>query len=281
MTQSIALHAQETEQEIIKIENDTIYFIEHWYNDDGMLLEKRYCRSLESQKDFDDEDLYMRSMRRFYELDSIRVFVYDENWNLEKSYSIKNRAEDMPYSSEQISIEQDFIRIEGMANTEKMVNLVFKNTTAQDYTLDLYSKSKNVDLPTPSQLFINRSKKNYPITIKLGHGIDNVEIIASNSNGFKKTVRLEIIGYDIADKDFVKEPSETVLTEIETKDEIFIEIKGDEKLLLINSGKDRQQAPVSRLINKVSKEHFKEGINSLELINLTTGEKRHCRIFLK
>lgn len=271
------LFSQNRIEKIEKIENDTIFSVIEIYTENGKICEKRYFRSLESQQKYSKEDLFMLGIKPLFILDSVFFNTYDKDWYLSQSLLISNHNElekqtEYRYLAEQIFIEEQYFKIESKANTNKTFEIEILNPTPQNYELKIESITENIKINGTSEILPNRSSKKYEVEIEIEQGINTSEILITNSNGVEKKIKVMTVGYDLIESDFTKELAESKVVEINRKEKVFIEIKGNEKLLIIKNRIREKQIPVSKLINSINGNLLSNGINNLELVNLATNQ---------
>jgi hypothetical protein len=277
--------SQEVVEEIVRVENDTIYSVLNIYTENKKLCEKRYYRKLQSQRGMNKEDFFMRGIRAYNSLDSVKRYIYNQNWELESEYMIQERDlikeyKSFHYSSEEFEIQESFLIVEGKANQIKSLQLFINNLTPQNYYIKFVSLSKKLIFQDEGILHLNRLGKDYNFNVELKSGVNQIELVIENSNKKSKSLKIKTIGFDLSHSDFVDQSKLPQFEEIELNGgkEIFIEIKGNDKLLTIKNKDMEVKFPVSKVHNKLDKNFLQKGSYVLELLNLQSEEIKLCKV---
>jgi hypothetical protein len=273
--------------EIIQEKNDTISSEEKIYSENNKICEIRYFRTLKQDTKLSKEDLFMRGIKPFSVTDSIRVYAYDEDWKVKEIQLLQDRKSiekygTFSYSPKEFQLTETDIYVTGKAKEDRRIHISVQNLTAQDYFVEISEEGKKASI-SKAVLVESRSFKSLDFDIKFASGFKALYLTVENSNNKTKDLKVQTIGYDLNQSDFVAEEDLRKRRAIELKidKDVFIEIVGNNKLVTFRNKKIEINLPTSKLLNKLDGGLLPKGKYIAELQNLGTAEKRYCRIRIK
>lgn len=281
-------HAQSdnVQIEIIEENGDTISSSEKIYSPNDVICEIRYFRTIKNEDKMSKEDMFMKGIKPFYSLDSIKIFTYNENWKLKSTRLLQDRKSidkfhSSTYHNQEFQLTENEIYFTGRTQSEREIHIGIQNLTAQDYHINIRKEGEVVPI-REDMLIENRSTKSLIYIFKFSSGLKDIDLIIENSNGKQKNLMIQTVGYDLIKSDFVEKENlrKRKVIKFEENKDIFIEVVGNYKLLTVKSKKFEKQLPTSKLVNELEG-NLKRGKYTLELQNLQTSEKRYCRIKIK
>jgi len=276
---SISL-GQAPKRDVLSIKQDTLSLCLSIY-DGGRIVEKRFYRELESQRDIGPEDLFMRGTKRFQSLDSIAIYSYDQHWVFKErpiyrgKESVKHTS--YRYSNEKFKILSNSIQVVDRSGSEAFFELIFKSFSPQDLDLQIIG-ADILTFQDTSITLINRKVDTTLHVVKIKHGINRFKLSIDNPNTRTKKVILETRGYDILDTDFTPTLKSTKEVTITGNEDIIIQVLGNNRLLKFESQTKQITLPVSKEHFILKRKLISTGSHLLELHNLNTGEVKMCRI---
>ncbi len=281
---SISLHSQISDTEIIRIENNTVYSIDRVFMADKKLCHEKYYKMLEDEMHKSKEHLFIVGKTRFYSLDSMKIYSYDVNGqlidaNMIDETDLMDQYNFFPYSDTEIGINEESLSLEGRENKSKCISIELSNLTPQNYSITLNSTSPYIDLPSKSINLRNRTSKYIELKVKLQPGVNDINLMLDNSNKKSKLIKINTVGYHLTQSDFSPNKNRLVRRKFKAKEAIYIETKGNYKLLKIeNRQSEIIYLPVSKKVNKIDAHLLKKGKYLLELKNLQTNESLFCKM---
>lgn len=269
--------------------NDTIYYLMNDAASSKKIEKIIYCRKSPDYKAQSKEDNFMRGgIKPFFQIDSIKYFVYNYNWELVKEKVLKgselkedNNKDVVVYDiRKDFEVDQGILRIEGRSNAVQAGKINLKNNLPQDYFIRWTSNHNNIQFLEEEKMFLNRSKLSIDFKVTIEPGKHEYYITLQNSNNKSERIKIETIGYELLETDFVDKSKLSFSEEIVLRKDsaIYIEVLGNNKLLKIKDKHQEYNLSVSKVTNKVDKNSLKKGAYVFELHNLGRGEVRFCEI---
>ena len=239
-------------------------------------------------------ELFMRGLSfgdEAWELDSISVFNTNGEFlrtrpiseldrpSVKTSSLIKKEREEALREGDIFS-SSDVINVFGYAGTQATTTLKFKNSSQASIPFQLISTPSNIHISGPSQP-ISEQTHELTIAVDLTSGISQQVVRLAGAEGKVYDVRLALRGYDLTEADFLLAEGSTQLKELDAqvREYIYLRLQSTEKLLNLYQGdKLLYRIPVGRQIDQVPVYHLPSGNYRMEIINLSTGQKRSCRL---
>lgn len=272
---------------IIKESKDTVLLQKEHKLLNDKIGETFYYKTLKHQEGLSKEVLFMRGLKFYLEIDSVKYYIYDNQWKLKEvetqkveGDTLKERININPYLKDEFELEKTLYQISGQSKSIGLLEIKLKNNLPQDYFIELISNGDVVNFQKEQPLILSRENHLIILEIKIEQGVNHHMVKLKKSNGFETEIGINTIGYDILKEDFVDE-SKTELIKIKTMnraDDIYLEIEGNKKLLKIKKEGGEINLPVSKVVNVIHGNTLKEGEYILELINLETLHKQICKI---
>jgi hypothetical protein len=270
---AVTLHAQVVGIEVQRMVNDTIHAKAVVETLGGKLAEERFYRTLKSQENIPRQIFIDNGERPFYQLDSILFYSYAVDGSLKNIDTIYNSVSQYQYTQDDLSLKINSYFLEGRVHSKHTLEIGVHNGTPQDYTITFNSDEDPITYQKENTLLLNRATKYLPIEVTFVRGRNEYYVEVKNSNGYSKFISIETVGYDLLDDDFTPyaNKSRTKKMKLGKSPDLYLEVKGNYKLLTIVNKNGERKFPVSQLINPISKEYFTKGKNVLQLQNLSTG----------
>jgi hypothetical protein len=270
---AVTLHAQVVGIEVQRMVNDTIHAKAVVETLGGKLAEERFYRTLKSQENIPKQIFIDNGERPFYQLDSILFYSYAVDGSLKNIDTIYNSVSQYQYTQDDLSLKINSYFLEGRVHSKHTLEIGVHNGTPQDYTITFNCDEDPITYQKENTLLLNRATKYLPIEVTFVRGRNEYYVEVKNSNGYSKFISIETVGYDLLDDDFTPYPnkSRTKKMKLGKSPDLYLEVKGNYKLLTIVNKNGERKFPVSQLINPISKEYFTKGKNVLQLQNLSTG----------
>lgn len=270
---AVTLHAQVVGIEVQRMVNDTIHAKAVVETLGGKLAEERFYRTLKSQENIPRQIFIDNGERPFYQLDSILFYSYAVDGSLKNIDTIYNSVSQYQYTQDDLSLKINSYFLEGRVHSKHTLEIGVHNGTPQDYTITFNSDEDPITYQKENTLLLNRATKYLPIAVTFVRGRNEYYVEVKNSNGYSKFISIETVGYDLLDDDFTPyaNKSRTKKMKLGKSPDLYLEVKGNYKLLTIVNKNGERKFPVSQLINPISKEYFTKGKNVLQLQNLSTG----------
>lgn len=278
-------------QEIIEEKNDTIFCIKQHHLINQNIGEIIYFKTLKSQLGLSKEALFIRGMSPYLQLDSIKYYNYDSNWQLYGTETLKGKEINLrnpnintnPYTKEEFIIQKSIYQVKITPNSPNLINVEVKNNLPQDYFIEQIPNEHNGKFQAEKHLILSRKTKLIPLNIKVEKGASRHVFKLKNSNGFVAELEIDVIGYDMLKEDFVnKSEAESARGIIRKwKEDIYIEVEGNNKLLKVIKDDEELVIPVSKVVNRIKGTTLKEGEYSFELSNLKTSKKKYCKVIIE
>ena len=270
---AVTLHAQVVGIEVQRMVNDTIHAKAVIETLGGKLAEERFYRTLKSQENIPRQIFIDNGERPFYQLDSILFYSYAVDGSLKNIDTIYNSVSQYQYTQDDLSLKINSYFLEGRVHSKHTLEIGVRNGTPQDYTITFNSDEDPITYQKENTLLLNRATKYLPIAVTFVRGRNEYYVEVKNSKGYSKFISIETVGYDLLDDDFTPyaNKSRTKKMKLGKSPDLYLEVKGNYKLLTIVNKNGERKFPVSQLINPISKEYFTKGKNVLQLQNLSTG----------
>jgi hypothetical protein len=270
---AVTLHAQVVGIEVQRMVNDTIHAKAVVETLGGKLAEERFYRTLKSQENIPRQIFIDNGERPFYQLDSILFYSYAVDGSLKNIDTIYNSVSQYQYTQDDLSLKINSYFLEGRVHSKHTLEIGVRNGTPQDYTITFNSDEDPITYQKENTLLLNRATKYLPIAVTFVRGRNEYYVEVKNSKGYSKFISIETVGYDLLDDDFTPyaNKSRTKKMKLGKSPDLYLEVKGNYKLLTIVNKNGERKFPVSQLINPISKEYFTKGKNVLQLQNLSTG----------
>jgi len=270
---AVTLHAQVVGIEVQRMVNDTIHAKAVVETLGGKLAEERFYRTLKSQENIPRQIFIDNGERPFYQLDSILFYSYAVDGSLKNIDTIYNSVSQYQYTQDDISLKINSYFLEGRVHSKHTLEIGVRNGTPQDYTITFNSDEDPITYQKENTLLLNRATIELPIAVTFMRGRNEYYVEVKNSKGYSKFISIETVGYDLLDDDFTPyaNKSRTKKMKLGKSPDLYLEVKGNYKLLTIVNKNGERKFPVSQLINPISKEYFTKGKNVLQLQNLSTG----------
>lgn len=272
--------------EIIEENGDTLTSVKKIFAPNDKICEIIYFRKSKKVLKMSKEDMFIRGIKPYYSLDSVKIFAYDENWKLKPTQLLQDRDalaqfRSSTYPSKEFQLTENEIYFTGKTRSEREIHIGVQNLSPQDYYINIRKEGEVV--PIREDLLIeNRSTKSLIYTFKFSSRVNDFDLIIENSNGKQQNLKIQTVGFDLIQSDFVKKEDlkKRKVIEFEQNKDIFIDVVGNYKLLTVKGKKFKVQIPTSKLVNKLEG-NLAAGKYILELQNLQTNEKRYCRVKIK
>jgi len=274
-------------QQIISVA-DTIYYQVDPSKSSKKIGEIRYNKKLDGNKKLTKADLFMRGKKSFDQLDSIRCFVYNSEWELisentvkgENLTEFKNNDRAKNKSGKDFNLEESVITIKGRSQAHQQAKIYLKNNLPQNYLIKVASNSDNIEILEKERMFPNRSKIEFNLNVKIETGRHEYYLTFKNSNNESERVKIETIGYELMEMDFKEEKHASTNKEIilSNESDIYMEVLNNNKLLKIKGNEKEYNLGVSKITNKIDAKRLKKGIYNLELHNLGAKNIKYCKI---
>lgn len=277
-----SLTAQVETLEIIKTIDDTLFKKKTIRTLNDVVQAIHYYKDSSKAEGLTKEDLFILGDRRpFYQFDSTRVFTYDKNWNLIKSelFIETEPVKTIPYKLEEFEVLDSPEFITGETFSKKTVSVQIRSCSARNLELNVSLIGGAVEQKRVETLK-SKEIKTIDFEVELLSGEQDFYLVFENPGIHKEKLKLSGVGYDVTDSDFVGKDELAILPKytFSKVDEINIEIIGNQKLLYLCTQNERKAISVSGLLNTLELNSLKEGIYTLELVNLGTRGKSYCKI---
>ncbi|MDW7691003.1 hypothetical protein R9C00_20385 [Flammeovirgaceae bacterium SG7u.111] len=291
-SQSIIFFNSPTVKDTIKLTPDTLYYSLSYYLQDepGVLYKKTYYKGLREGVTFKKQNIIETKVTSFIGLDSVREFIYDEQWELIGERLLSGKEVDsassfskLEYAKADIVFGETVKLIEGKKGKKKTLKLLLSNDLPQNNYFQLLSKDSHLIVPDGRIFMEHRSELLVELEVSFESGFWEYELEMLAANGKSQKMNIEVIGYDLSKDDFVgvEELSSREEVVLSNGVDIFIETPNNEKLLKVRGNEKEENIPLTQVVNKLSKKRaLQDGNYIFELVDLAKGSKSFCKVKL-
>jgi hypothetical protein len=218
---------------------------------------------------FNDEGKYVRT-RPISELDPERK---------ESSGTVKKRAafpeEQLNNTSKRLSFTH-IVHVSGYAGTQATATIKLLVTGEEDLQLQLLNKTDNIKLTGLTKALTSGSHE-LTVAVDMVPGVSQQTLRLAGPDKKMYDVHLALRGHDLTEKDFTPSNAHSQLKQLDAseREHLYLRLESTEKLLNLYQGdKLRYHFPIGRQIDQIPVYHLPPGEYRMEVVDLSTGEKR-------
>jgi len=270
---------------------DTIFYedVEYYKNGKIKLLSYKYRIPFldgSNNKQYTKEDLFIRGLGSGVtnRVDSFRIYKYDNNWDLiEEKVVIGNQiSKEVTFDKDEYNLLEKLVSVQGKVGSIKTIDL--KPDEYDLFTIENDNEGILIEQIGDSVKSVEVFPR-FNLSIPVASGINTYDIYVEGEINPKTKMKMEVIGFDIANSDFRETKTQAIENALifKSRAEVYIEKQDNEHLLEVRKkGLEKSiMVTTSKVVNTLNLKSLEKGEYLLELINLNTGRRRYCKMIVK